>query len=503
MGLFSKIVKAVTKPVRSVVRAASETAAGLFQDVTQPFLAPIDNIMDAIAPRFRINAQVNGNLATQLSGGTTHQIVLPQLHSLGQGLAIGDISGGLLSDLAFDSDQLRRAESDLQFIVKAMRKGVYPHRNDALFVGLSAVPLDSFANDTWLRLEVSDENGSSVLVELVLVLRKDKIATQRKNLLRRIGSSDGSSDSEDYAAGMECDEVVPLPTTANMHTTLRLRLRVYDGKGADTPAALAQLQEMDIWIERRNLGYTDVLHRCSIRRPTTAPSLAFPLNLIEYASGGEQDLMRALGDTRDGGPLAGSAKALQRALDSLAASDNIRAAPAGEAAAANPLLHLLGERAQRAETVRAQLWQARRELVRPRQSDGKYDYRMRYKIRISNESDKARTVSRFDFSNTFQGGTPGPAASVCSQFDLPAGSVYEATVYPLMHDSATRSRANVTLDGSGPHCCVALVSGLGVAESVVRLRTLAPPAGQANDSQSLEWSVTDCCAAESPVPTRL
>ncbi len=491
MGLFSKVVKAVTQPVRSVVKTAAGTAAGLFQDVTQPFLAPIDNIMDAIAPRLRVNAQVNGNIAAQVSGGTTHQIVLPQL----PGLAVGDISGGLLSDLAFDSDQLRRAESDLQFIVKAMRKGVYPHRNDALFVGLSAVPLDSFATDTWLRLEVSDENGGTNLAELVLVLRKQEIDAARKNLIRRIAGSGGSVDSEEFAAGMERDDIVPLPASANLNTSVRLRLRAYDVKGAETPAALSQLQEMDIWIERRNKGYADVLHRCRIPHPSAALSVVFPLNLVEYASGGERDLMGALGGTRDGGPLAGCAQALERALGALAEDSSWRAGPAGDVTAeATPLMQLLAERARRAETVRAQLWQARRELVRPHQIDGKYDYRMRYKVRISNESDKARGVSRFEFSNIFKDGTPGPAASVCSQFDVPAGAVYEATVYPLMHDDQTRSRASVTLDGAGPHCFVALVSGLGVAESAVRVRALVPPTGQANDNHTLEWSVADCCS---------
>jgi hypothetical protein len=466
---------------REVAKRSAQTIAGVFNDVTSPFLGPLDNIMNVLWPKIRFG-DINANLT--LAGGTTHSFVLPQLPSLPGAGGAGDVTGGLLSDLAFDSEALRRAETDLKFLSSALRRGVYPHRADAFFLGVSAVPkvtASAFAGDFWLRVIVKDVESGASEADFTFGLRAMDINEQLETLRARMGEK---SPSRELAAALERSRVVQVRAERGKRRRLSVEITVHNFNGEEIKN-FNFLRELSIWIERRNDGYTDVLHQFVWYEPgEDKVKLVFPIERIESISDNEDNKMEALG--RAGGRLANVADALDRALETI--NTPAAAPPAGDPNGTDLLGQILARRVHRAETVREHLWTARRQLVRLRSGENVFDYRLRFKLRIENANAARRTITRLRVRST---GVPNADFELL-QFELPRQSRYDITVYPLRQDPNTRNEASLEMGEAKTNFTMALVAGLGVAETVV-LSSFPKPTATATpvDTGLLTWVIDD------------
>jgi hypothetical protein len=467
---------------REVVKRSAGTLAGMFSDATAPFLGPIDNIMKVISPRFTINGNFNANAT--LSGGTTHSFVFPQLPSLPGASGAGDVTGGLLSDLAFDSEALRKTESDLRFLSSAIRRGVYPHRADSFFLGVSAVPKladnGTMNGDYFLRVTVKDvDDNTSGETEFMFGIRGGEMKERVDMVRMRMGEK---TPVRELAAAVERSELVQLRAERGRRRRLMVEVKVNDLNGGAI-ANFNFLRELRVWIERRNDGYTDVLHHFVWHEPGEDKiALAFPLERIEYISDSDDNRMQAVG--RDGGRLASAANELDQALAVLDAG----AVPVPEGKGTERLGELLAQRVQRAEVVREHLWTARRKLVRLQAAENVFDYRLRFKLRLENCNAAKRTITRLRMRSP---GVPNAEIEL-PPFELPRQSRYDITVYPLRQDADTLNEATLETGETKENLTLSLVTGLGLAENVVRSAFPKKTTTQNPvDTAKLSWAVAD------------
>ena len=487
MGFFDDVADFVTKPVRDFAKAAAKTIAGSFDDITEPFLKPLDRLLDVLSPRFRLDGSFTGRLGASISGGTTHRIVFPQIPGLsaGTGVALSDVTGGLLSDLAFNSEELRRSETELDFLASAMRRGVYPHRDDVFVLGWSVTPKENLAGEIWIRVRVSGEEDRT-LAESTLRLRASEVQAQVANLKPKLAlTADGKYDSEEMAAALERSYRVQLNTEPGLRSEIRVKLTAHAANGTENKALHAQFQELAVWVERSNAGYSDVLHFFECREPEMPLNLVFPLDRIAYISEGEGHQMDAVG--REGGAMAAAAGEIDEARKLLATSLQ---PPPEDLPGSDRLAELLGRRVARAEGVREKLWQARKKLVRLQTEQGTFDYRLRYKLRMENQSATARRVTELQFKNESPGQNKVASIWELTDIELPKYSRYEITVYPLQKHGDNESEATVRMADANQHVSFSLLGGLGLSHRVLRSVLLKSQNGQP-DTGELRWKVAD------------
>lgn len=491
MGFFDDLAGDVAKNIidpggigRKIVSETAKSAAGLFNDATAPFLAPIQNIMKTLEPGFRFDF---GDINARLSVATRSEFVFPQLPSLAGAGGGGDLTGGLLSDLAFDSEALRRAETDLGFLASALRRGVYPHREDAFFLGVSAVPklgADSkFNGQVWVRAHVTNADGGTE-ADVAVGLRDIEINERVDSTRARAGGAQAVLPVAEMAAAFERSSMVQLRTQRGSRRIVRVELTLQDVGGAPLANVALFLRELSVWIERRNDGYTDVLHSFVWREPSgDRLTLVFPVDRIEYISDNADNKMQAIG--RDGGGLAGAAEAIDQALKAMQ-----EPAPLDDnGKGLDRLQGILARRVSRAEAVREHLWNAKRRIVRLQSTENVFDFRLRYKLRLENTVNSRRTITRLRMRST---GVPNADFDL-GRFELPPHSRYDMTVYPLRQDPNTTNEATLEFLDQRSNFTMSLVAGLGLAESVVRS---VFPTGQGVDTAKvdtakLEWSVSD------------
>ena len=468
---------------RKIVSETSKTAAGLFNDATAPFLAPIENIMNTFAPRIRFDI---GDINARLAVTTRSEFVFPQLPRLPGAGGAGDVTGGLLADLAFDSEALRRSETDLAFLSSALRRGVYPHRSDAFFLGVSAVPklasAGTFNGQVWVRAHATNVADGGTEADLAVGLRDIEINERSEILKARAGIAPGGPvPTADFGAALERSSTVQLRTQRGNRRIVQIDVTLQDVGGAAQNFA-SFVRELYVWIERRNEGYTDVLHSFVWREPNgTNLKVLFPIDRVEYISDNGDNRMQAVG--RDGGGLASAAEAIDQALAAMQKDSLLDLNGKG----IDRLQEILARRVSRAETVREHLWTARRKIAGLQAPENVFDFRLRYKLRLENTVNARRTITRLRMRST---GVPNADFDL-GRFEMPPHSRFDMTVYPLRQDANTTNEASLELQDQRSNFTMSLVAGLGLAENVVRS---VFPTGPAVDTAKLEWTVSDTAA---------
>ncbi len=514
MGLIKKLGKIVRAPLADI----ADTAAGAFRDVTQPFLGPIDDILDVFSPRLRIKGELSGGVTATVAGGTRHELVLPQLpwgsatsSSAAVAAAGNDITGGLLSDLAFRSEELRKAEDTLHFLDKAMRKGLYPHRDDSMLLRLRLVPEVQMKSDVVAIVQVRGDDGN-LDQEMTLPVRKAELDRSVGAYRRRIGATAANApfDDTDLDDEIGVSAELALPIAWPSGVPLLVKVTFLNATGVETPALAGQFAALELTVERYNQGFADVLHRLHVTRPVGEVEVPFYVDRHDYYADWVAPECRLEALPRAGGSFQAAAAELARAGDLIGTFSRLGPTQAGAGATtggaasaasdrvASSAEQYLLSRVQAAQSIREALWSARRNVAAIRMGNGMFDYRLRYKLVLENlRSDDGgqHSVNSVEFENVNSATNGRVRAWKLGSFQLPARSVWEHTVYPTKITEYDKASAVVDAEhpGAQGQLLLSLLAGIGGAQAQVLGRRLESHAGKPA-RQLLAWQVRDACS---------
>ena len=199
-----------------------------------------------------------------MAGGTRHDIVFPNFPLATP--PIGDVTGGLLSDLAFDSNEIRRAESELKFLSKAMRKGLYPHRGDAFFVRVRIVPKESINTDVLVETTITSDDKT--LAESVILVDQHVAKNTYAVEKARLAVAPNVIDTSALQEAVVMEETMSLPVPRGEETQIRIHVEFRQRDTNTTNPALAKhFETIAVSVERENESYADVLHHVEVGRP--------------------------------------------------------------------------------------------------------------------------------------------------------------------------------------------------------------------------------------------